>query len=336
MQLPTYTAIWHVERRLYKIEDWVLPVPVSLLQVGVFAACAACWWVLLRLAGVGFGADTGWLYVVPPACAAWAAGRPVAEHKRPHELLVSQLRYLLAPKTLARLVTVTPPAASLVGARVWRPDHPSVWLGAPARDDSLRAAAAGLDSPSPGRWQVGVCGASPGVGARTIARLLVAALRGRNRQRRQCDSSDGRDSVRVTTVAAGDVEDAVTGLDLLILVVTDDGAERRAGAALLDRLEAVDAGAAARTLVVRAAPRPSASQIVPTAVRARTFAVPHDPRLAGPLPAPARREGAAGAALEGLSPATRHAALRLAAAVIGRLAAPACPVGGAAPHRSPS
>lgn len=304
MQLPTYTAIWRVERRLYKIEDWVLPVPVSLLQTGVFATCAACWWVLLRLAGVGFGADTGWLYVVPPACAAWAAGRPVAEHKRPHELLMSQLRYVGAPKALARLVPVAPPAASVVGARVWRPQ---------------RAAGAGLDATPPGSWHVGVCGAAAGVGARTIAALLAAALRRRRREVTHLGSCGN--GICITTVAAGNVEDAVTGLDLLLLVVTDAEADRQAGAALLDRLAGVDASAAARTLVVRAAPRPSPSRVVPHAVRARTCAVPHDPRLAEPRPRLARGAGAASPALDGLSPATRRAALRLAAAVNSRLTA---------------
>ena len=118
--LPTYTDVWAVERRLYKIEDWVLPAPISLLQVGVFASVAVLWWVPLTLVGVGFGAQTGWLYLVPPAAAGWAAGRPVAEHKRPHEVARSYARYLLAPKVLTRLVPAPRCRGMHVRVRVWQ------------------------------------------------------------------------------------------------------------------------------------------------------------------------------------------------------------------------
>lgn len=119
MRLPTYTSIWELDRKLYKVEDWVLPVPVSLLQAGVFAGVAAVWWLVLRLLGVVFSADTGWLYLVPPGAAAWLAGRPVAEHKRIHQLLGSQLRYLLQPRALTRLTEQRAHTVVRAHATVW-------------------------------------------------------------------------------------------------------------------------------------------------------------------------------------------------------------------------
>ena len=121
MDLPTYTDVWAVERRLYKIEDWVLPAPVSLLQAGVFAATAALWWGTLIVLGVGFSAQTGWLFLLPPAGAAWAAGRPVAEYKRPHEMARSWLRFLCAPKVLTRLRPAPSRARQPVRMGLWRP-----------------------------------------------------------------------------------------------------------------------------------------------------------------------------------------------------------------------
>lgn len=124
LRLPTYTSIWQVERRLYKIEDWALPAPVSLLQAGTFAAVGVCWWGLLSTLGVGFGAETGWAYLVPPALCAWAASRPVAEHKRPHELLRSQVVFLLSRRTWTGLRAARRPRRLRVDGRAWVPSRP--------------------------------------------------------------------------------------------------------------------------------------------------------------------------------------------------------------------
>ena len=110
MELPTYTSIYRFERRLYKIFDWELPRPVSLFQAAAFVAALAALWLLGGLVGLSPGRATGWLYVMAPAVAAWAASTPIADAKRPHELIVSRTRYLLQPRRLHRLIDEREPA----------------------------------------------------------------------------------------------------------------------------------------------------------------------------------------------------------------------------------
>jgi hypothetical protein len=121
MQLPTYTSIWRIDRRLYKIYDWVLPMPISIPQAAVFLVSLVLWALLLRAFDVPMQANTGWLFLVPPGLAAWASGRPLIEEKRPHELLGSQLRYVFEPRKLERLAERSQPKQVRFTGAVWRP-----------------------------------------------------------------------------------------------------------------------------------------------------------------------------------------------------------------------
>jgi MinD-like ATPase involved in chromosome partitioning or flagellar assembly len=121
VDLPTYTNIWRIEKRLYKLYDLRLPMPLPLVQIGVFIGVFVPWIVLLRLVGIPFGG--GWilpLYLVPPAVLTYLATRPVIEGKRLTELLLSQSRYLTEPRTWCRLTPIREPAEVVVVARVWR------------------------------------------------------------------------------------------------------------------------------------------------------------------------------------------------------------------------
>lgn len=121
MQLPTYTSIWRIDRRLYKIYDWVLPMPISIPQTAVFLVTLLVWGLLLRALGVPLQANTGWLFLVPPGFAAWASSRPLVEEKRPHELLASQIRYLFEPRALQRLAERRQPKRVRFSGSVWTP-----------------------------------------------------------------------------------------------------------------------------------------------------------------------------------------------------------------------
>lgn len=103
MELPTYSAAFGFEKRLYAIYDLELPVPVSLFQAGVFLLALAATLATTTILGVGLSAASAWLFVVPPATAAYLASRPLADGKRPHHWLVSQARHLTEPRSLARL-----------------------------------------------------------------------------------------------------------------------------------------------------------------------------------------------------------------------------------------
>ncbi|MEU9025121.1 TcpE family conjugal transfer membrane protein [Actinomadura sp. NPDC048394] len=120
MDLPTYTNIWRIEKRLYKLYDLRLPMPLPLVQIGVFLGVFVPWILLLRFAGIPFKSPWHVLYIVPPGVLTWLATRPVIEGKRLTELLLSQTRYLAEPRTWCRLTPIREPREVVVVARVWR------------------------------------------------------------------------------------------------------------------------------------------------------------------------------------------------------------------------
>jgi len=121
VDLPTYTSIWRIEKRLYKLYDFRLPMPLPIGQVAVFAAIAVPYVVLLTVLGLAFNHTLIWLYVLPPGAATWLVTRPVLESKRLGELVKSQLRYFAEPRVLCRMAPLAERDVVLVTARVWRP-----------------------------------------------------------------------------------------------------------------------------------------------------------------------------------------------------------------------
>ena len=51
MELPTYTSIWRIEKRLYKLYDFRLPMPLPVGQIAVFTAITVPYVILLTLFG---------------------------------------------------------------------------------------------------------------------------------------------------------------------------------------------------------------------------------------------------------------------------------------------
>ncbi len=51
MELPTYTSIWRIEKRLYKLYDFRLPMPLPVGQIAVFTAVTVPYILLLTLFG---------------------------------------------------------------------------------------------------------------------------------------------------------------------------------------------------------------------------------------------------------------------------------------------
>ena len=120
MELPTYTNIWKIEKRLYKLYDFRLPMPLPIGQVTVFLAIAVPYMLILTLAGMPFSHTWVWLYALPPGVLAWLVTRPVLEGKRLPELVLSQLRYLAEPRTWCRMTPAAEKARLVVVAQVWR------------------------------------------------------------------------------------------------------------------------------------------------------------------------------------------------------------------------
>ena len=120
MELPTYTNIWRIEKRLYKLYDFRLPMPLPIGQIAVFAAIAVPYVVILKVIGLPFSHTLLWLYILPPGALAWLITRPVLEGKRLPELVHSQVRYLSEPRTWCRMAPLAEKEEITVTARVWR------------------------------------------------------------------------------------------------------------------------------------------------------------------------------------------------------------------------
>ncbi|MGW5262383.1 TcpE family conjugal transfer membrane protein [Microbispora sp. NPDC004025] len=126
MDLPTYTNIWRIEKRLYKLYDLRLPMPLPVVWIGVFVGVSVPWWVFLYLIGLPFAAPWHVIYLVPPGVLTWLSTRPVIESKRLTELLQSQLRYMSEPRTWCRMAPFDEPDEIALTARVWRTTPPAM------------------------------------------------------------------------------------------------------------------------------------------------------------------------------------------------------------------
>ena len=120
MELPTYTSIWRIEKRLYKLYDFRLPMPLPVGQIVVFMAITVPYVLLLTLFGLPFSHTLFWLYVLPPGVLTWLATRPVLESKRLPELFISQARYLGEPSVWCRMAPLAEKDDITVTGRVWR------------------------------------------------------------------------------------------------------------------------------------------------------------------------------------------------------------------------
>jgi MinD-like ATPase involved in chromosome partitioning or flagellar assembly len=181
VDLPTYTSIWRIEKRLYKLYDFRLPMPLPIGQVTVFVAIGVPYVVLLQVLGVPFNHTLIWVYLLPPGLLTWLVTRPVLESKRLPELVRSQLRYLAEPRVLCRMAPLAERDVLVVTGRVWRPRARNLAAPRAAAAPTATAAppvmAAARVGPAP---QVvtaaGVRGAPPVVTAPHAAAVHAAAV----------------------------------------------------------------------------------------------------------------------------------------------------------------
>jgi MinD-like ATPase involved in chromosome partitioning or flagellar assembly len=124
VELPTYTSIWRIEKRLYKLYDFRLPMPLPVGQIAVFAAITVPYVILLTLFGLPFNHNLFWLYVLPPGVLTWLATRPVLESKRLPELIISQVRYIGEPSAWCRMTPHVEKDEIVVVGQVWRRSPP--------------------------------------------------------------------------------------------------------------------------------------------------------------------------------------------------------------------
>jgi len=123
VDLPTYTNIWRIEKRLYKLYDFRLPAPLPITWIAVFAGITVPYVIFLIAVGLPFNHNLVWLYILPPGVLTWLTTRPVIENKRLPELVSSQMRYVAEPRTWCRMAPFAEKDEILVTARVWH-SHP--------------------------------------------------------------------------------------------------------------------------------------------------------------------------------------------------------------------
>ncbi len=142
MELPVYTNLLKLERRLYHVGQMTLPRPLSLTEAlvggGVIALAGLVAWAL-RLSGMTLltwlGAGVALAYG-----ASWLVLQPLADRKPFHGWLLAQIRYLLEPAVLIRLAAPTEPRRERIRAEVFGPVVESEPVAAPGPSpmDSLR------------------------------------------------------------------------------------------------------------------------------------------------------------------------------------------------------
>jgi len=142
VDLPTYTNIWRIEKRLYKLYDFRLPAPLPITWIAVFAGITVPYIFFLVVIGLPFNHNLVWLYVLPPGVLTWLTTRPVIENKRLPELVSSQLRYLSEPKVWCRMAPFAEKDDVLVTVRVWH-RHPPGARPKKANKAARRSSAAG-------------------------------------------------------------------------------------------------------------------------------------------------------------------------------------------------
>ncbi len=168
MDLPTYTNIWRIEKRLYKLYDFRLPMPLPINWIAVFTGITLPYVVLLIAIGLPFNHTLLWLYVLPPGLLTWATTRPVLEQKRLPELVESQVRYLTEPRTWVRLTPLAEKDQMVLSARVWR--------GRQASERAAAAVAAASASSGASPEAVAVTGGAVARRGRAKSRVPAIAL----------------------------------------------------------------------------------------------------------------------------------------------------------------
>jgi hypothetical protein len=123
LDLPTYTRLFEVERKLYKIFDLELPRPVGMLEALAFLSTALVIMLAMAVFGQGISAENAFLYIVPPGVASWLASQQfdLTDAKRPHVWALAQLRFLMEPRHLVRLEANKEPHHLRVEQEFWQP-----------------------------------------------------------------------------------------------------------------------------------------------------------------------------------------------------------------------
>jgi hypothetical protein len=230
VDLPTYTNIWRIEKRLYKLYDLRLPMPLPINWIAVFAGITIPYIVLLIAIGLPFNHTLVWLYVLPPGVLTWLTTRPVIENKRLPELVESQARYLTEPRTWVRLTPLSEKDQMVLTARVWH-SRPAKRRAPVARP--VPAARAALPAAEPER-QAGALRPGPVLKPTSVFRPEPAQAIAQGQAVRQRAGSGAPQRVRAQERSGGQgrsrAQERSGGQERIRIPVLGQGPARRAPA----------------------------------------------------------------------------------------------------------
>jgi hypothetical protein len=121
MELRTYTGLWNMERRLYRLNDITLPGAPTYKQIGVFVLVAVPW--TLAIVTVGISPISPWglpLWLGPILGITYFANRPLIESKTGIQLFISNARFITESKVYTSLHSFSAPKVVAVRGLVWR------------------------------------------------------------------------------------------------------------------------------------------------------------------------------------------------------------------------
>lgn len=103
IEVRNYTPFWHLERKIYSFYDVQLPMPISLVVIGVFVGSGVPWWLLLWILHVPITTPWYLIWLVPPGVLAWLGNKPIFEGKNLIQYLRSRVIHLMENRKYKRL-----------------------------------------------------------------------------------------------------------------------------------------------------------------------------------------------------------------------------------------
>lgn len=94
------TDLQRARRRLYRVGDVYLPIPIAGLQAGVALGFALLWWPLLRMLGLHLGLTTTLPFLGPPIGIVLLLKDDLVEGRSPLAYAFARARWLLGTTTV--------------------------------------------------------------------------------------------------------------------------------------------------------------------------------------------------------------------------------------------
>lgn len=92
------TDVGRIRRRLYRVGDFPLPVPVAAVQAAAGLGTLLATWLVLGLLGLSFGSRTSVFYLAPALLAGWSMNTDQIEGRSAAAYAGSWVRWAASPR----------------------------------------------------------------------------------------------------------------------------------------------------------------------------------------------------------------------------------------------